>query len=292
MIDFIKLDIRHVGVQNLLNNEYIKNWERTYSDCGKVDKHVGEFEGIKFTINHSYIELSGSIHKYYNRLNRLGNQNHNIFTLGNLKWVCEDLEDKFGILPDLAKIKNVEYGLNFQIEKNPTQFINENIIAYKYHPTSEVRYYSHGGYLTRYQFAEYEVKIYDKTAQYLLDENILRFEVKTKKSRHIKFSRARTLHDLTNEETFQSLRDNLISKVKSLKIIDKIDSNDIYYLKIINPKFWEEIDKESNYKKYINMRKYKSYIEENNLITEKSKLLSFIETEFQSYIIDNEIVLL
>jgi hypothetical protein len=73
--------------------------------------------------------------------------------------------------------------------------------------------------MVQFGYSNYIIKMYDKGAQYRQPNNILRFEVKTKKMQHIQKTRIGNLEDLKDRSKLLILREILIDlfdKVQTL----------------------------------------------------------------------------
>lgn len=117
--------------------------------------------------------------------------------------------------------------------------------------------------------------------QFGRSENILRFEIKTRKMEHIKETDIRTLADLLDPEKLNKLASILLETFNGLMIVDKpekvlTEKEKETYRNGINPKYWESImpdskdyrdgSKHPEYK-----RRYKKY---NRELIEFTRLLS------------------
>ncbi len=285
MIDFIKIDISHVSESNLLWNPLLKDgWSSSvHRATGNVRyPYECNYQGLKFTfLSNEYRELSGSLHKYYNLVDSDKNHNFNQFGLENIRWVIAELERQFELSAELCRIKNIEFGVNLLVDSHPKELIQRNVIAYKNHHITELKTYGTKGLYTEHESTEYYIKVYDKTSQYRLDKNILRFEVKTKKSRHVADCQIRTLADICDREKLLLLSDKLRKALNHMKIVDESDlevfssgKERLDYQNFINPKYWEKVATLDKDEAYRANKRFKGLLKKYKLLRVKDSLLT------------------
>lgn len=216
MFDFVKTSNQYLDIQKLNLNPLLKFDLEVNSDY-EIEKRIAEYQNLKFKItDEKYININGSLHKYFNN----GNHNYNDFGIIQLVEVLSDLYIKFDINPFLTPLNNLEFGVNVIIPFKTNSFLN-SIISYK-GKEYEIERYNGKGYLLRFSFDHYELKIYNKGYQYNQDENILRFEIKVRKmeyfrARNIEIKR---LSDLLNPGIYPRLKDCLLKAFSELVIYD------------------------------------------------------------------------
>lgn len=183
----------------LLNNPLLDFTEIKLSKSGMGDiiEQRSEYKGLKFIIKESgYIELQGSLHKYFND----GLHNYNDFTFDDLQDVLNDLENKFGIVLNQSVVRNIEFGVNLMDYITTVIILN----ALKLHKNKPFQT-QYGNNYKQVKRRGYFVKAYNKGKQNKLKRQIFRFEIKSIRSEyHNKFG-VYTLHDLTNKELFNKL---------------------------------------------------------------------------------------
>lgn len=246
MYDFAKTEIKSILPNDLLNHtslNFLTPINRITGDF--IDEQSADYNGLKFIIkNDRYIKLNGSFHKHMNN----GDHNHNDFTINDFVEVLISLSAKFNINPFLDILHNLEFGVNILCPFNVQMFLNA-IISYKGKEYNKEKY-NGKGCLLRFEFDQYELKIYDKGFQYGLDENILRIEIKVKKMEYFNSkSRSIGIHnyaDLLNPDKIKTLSTHLLNAIKELLIddetinVDKIESrlDRELLLNGRNPKYW------------------------------------------------------
>ena len=137
------------------------------------------------------------------------------------------------------------------------------------------------------------VKIYDKGAQYNLNENILRFEIKSKRSEFLKSTSIKTIEDLKIRRKLHSLKKILYKTFNNILIIDPIDEIDFNegdknkIIQYLNPNylqlpkaiitFYRDPEYERKRKKcYRERKKFNNLIDKYNLMKTKKMLFNMI----------------
>ncbi len=253
MFDFVKTNITQNIKSELLNNSLL-SFVRTSDSEGVVLKEIAEYKNFKFIIGERFVNVNGSLHKYYNN----GQHNYNNFTILNLVEVLSDLSIKFDINPLLSTLHNLEFGVNVILPFDVNMFLN-SILSYK-GKEYEKETYNGKGYLLRFPFDNYHLKIYNKSFQYELTSNVLRFEIKVKKMEYFKRNNIElsTLSDLLKNTIYNDLKNLLLEAFNELLIYDNtiklkgLPAKEKQLLKDgSNPKYWIELrEKDKNKFKY------------------------------------------
>lgn len=243
MIDYTKVTI--VGknfANNLLKNKELDWRTEVQDDTGEIIKHTSRYKDcFNFYVYPSgYSIIRGSLHK----LKEEGYHNYSQFSFSEASSTIENLMTKFNILPEDANLTQFEFGVNVLMPYQPKHFL-KRIIAYKNQLPSIDRN-NLKKYVVRFENTEFEIKIYCKTSQYLLSENILRFEVKSKAKRflHDKFLK---LTDLALIDNYKFLEEVLLHSFEELLIIEDFNKklltkreNKIYET-VSNPILWDSL---------------------------------------------------
>jgi len=207
MIDFIKLSsrINSTQVANLKNridfngsyNESTGEPETILSNGKKVSyRSKASIKNIKIELfPNGYIELAGSLHKYYND----GKHNYNQFGRKEAEIALKRLIEATGLELPFFKVDSVEVGVNL-MPPIPSDDIINNALMYKRSPF-EAKYCSDEGNYRQATLSEYWVKLYNKRLHYEkqgydIGYEILRFELKINKMRVLAKYRVFTLEDL------------------------------------------------------------------------------------------------
>lgn len=248
MIDFIKVRPHGISQEDLLNNPSLDFSTDVYINTGEIkrDRLFAEFEGLKITIKKgTYLELSGSLHRYWNRSTIAESVNYNDFKIPDIKGTVDLLCRKLRINPNDAPLHNIEFGVNLEVPFNSSHFIKKCIIDYKGDPGS-IGKFNGTGYLRRFEMSNYYIKIYDKGLHQNQSNNILRLEIGTKKMEHIRDSGIKTLIDICDATKLKILGMKLQNAFGKLLMCDHINAPATLnkeerriFSSGINPKYWE-----------------------------------------------------
>jgi hypothetical protein len=186
---------------------------------GEVKEHIkqAKYNNLDIQIIHDkFINLKGSLHKYFNS----ANHNHNDFTLIDSFNTIKDLCQRFAINPFNTVLHNLEFGVNVNLPFETKVFL-DSIIRYK-SKDYELEQFNGRGYLLRFSFDQYELKIYDKGLQYLLKDNTLRFELKVRKMHYLesKGININNYVDLFHAGNIEKLKQLLLNAFNDLLIYD------------------------------------------------------------------------
>jgi len=113
MIDFIKIAYRNPNIQKIREHPLL-DWEQiVHIRTGEVKEYRAIYNGLTFQIiNYQYLNISGSLHKYWNSSQGGGLQNYNDFTFSDLTGVIMELCRSFDLLPENCLLENIEFGVN------------------------------------------------------------------------------------------------------------------------------------------------------------------------------------
>ena len=253
MDDFIKLLNVATNLEKLLANPILKNYWHTdvMTNDGDVKKETAEYLGLIFTVKNENLQLAGSIHKYRNN----GKHNYDDFSCNDAIEVIEGLCNDFEIDPYRTEVNNLEVGVNV-ILPFPVRLVLDNLVTYKGDCfTKEVE---NGIRFYQCKKTQFYIKIYDKSLQYNLPNNVLRFEIKVIRKQY--FERYKIpiywLSDLMNPDIYPQLAELLTATFKDILFNDnRIDVKDLnaterlIYYKGSNPNTWEGKSKTEREKK-------------------------------------------
>lgn len=227
MIDYIKTSIQTTP-EYLLSNPNLNFGANTNLQTGEVLNNrygyitqVAQFGAMQISIstntqtNYTKIELSGSIHKHTQQ-----GTNYSKFTYNDICNAIHAICEITQLQPDKFIIRHIEYGVNINTAHSPANLL-KSIIAYK-GKGYEIREYKGNGYMKRFCLSQYDVKIYDKSKQYNLPFDVLRYELKVFKMQV--FARQnihlQTFTDLLNFDTYTQLHATLIESIGNLYMFD------------------------------------------------------------------------
>lgn len=267
---------------NLKTGELISysNRRRNKGDRSTREEKVAVYRDLTISlVNDTYINLQGSYHESF-----CNGENYSDFNLTGLFTVIQDLHIKFNFNPLFDVIHNLEFGVNIRLPFETKSFLR-SIISFK-GKEYELREYKGQGFMLKFSFNQYELKIYDKGFQYQLPDNILRFEIKvtTMEFLRAKGVNIRNSRDLLLKDVYSRLGDILNDFFRQLVIYD--DSIKLEELKsrertvLIegqNPKYWNNLKETNseNYKK--KLKRFRELVNKfgtNNLQTVVGELIS------------------
>lgn len=237
---------------------------------GKVSAETGEirtgkcpvakYKGLTFIDKGSVIEVKGSIHVLKND----GQHNYDIFDLSDIHLVLFELADKLSIVINNAELKNLEFGVNLEVDFPPDDFLNSVIIHKGRMFTLQsgrnmfYRECSHG---------QYFIKFYDKGLQHRLKKHVLRFELKFIKMEKVNRLGIRYLSDLLVPDKLEKLRSLLLKTYDEILIGDiNVSPDDLSHEEAMlfasghNPGYWAANVPHAN--SYAGKRKDKAYMKD------------------------------
>lgn len=208
----------------------------------KGDKLTAKSRDLKIVLYPSgMVEIKGSLHKYANN----GIHNYDAFNYERLTETIREVAKMLDTAPELLPLHNVEFGVNILLDTSPKLFMDD-VLNYRFKLT-ELRTFGGKGYLKQWVQQNYIVKLYDKKRQYLLNANVLRFEVKVMAMIHLEEVRVQTLADLLDVSKLRVLGVKLCETYKGLIIGEKLDTGQMsrpeqrIYEQGMNPNFWRDL---------------------------------------------------
>ena len=268
MIDFIKIKITDEALINQVWNNEILEYD------GKSEKRFNDelkelvkkkYKNLYFTKYQDRIEISGSLHYFFNN----GNHNSNDFSVKDCINTIMQIRDLFMLDLEKCKLINLEYGVNII----PSIDVEDLVHNMMYHEKRQFnRPTKHFYYKIAGNEAYKQIKAYNKSVQFpSLCNNTFRFEVKSKQSKYINSLDLFTLNDLAVTGTYNRLMEELIKEWDNVLLFDLSKNIDKKYL---NTYFWEDILKNGCRNKFNNQKKrYYEKLGINNLHAQIRKIL-------------------
>ena len=258
MIDFIKLSSRlnttqMADLKNRIDfngsyNESTGEPEKILANGKKVSyRTTGWTNNMKLVLfPKGHIEVSGSLHKYYND----GKHNYNQFGRKEAVIASKRLIKATGLELPLFKVDSVEVGVNL-MPPVPSDDIINNALMYKRRPF-EAKYCTDEGNYRQATLSEYWVKFYNKRLHYEIQGydigyEILRFELKINKMRVLAKYRVFTLEDLI--DNIEDIARDLLPKAwKEVLLYDPTMNKQTKEktIKYANVNFWRGIAGKNN----------------------------------------------
>lgn len=171
-IDFVKCKVIGLSLDHFKQNMNLIEYESKKENKSKYLYYSKNNIKIKYFVDSGLITLSGSLHKYFND----GLHNHNQFTHENYLNALERLKNDFAVSPENLYIQTLEYGVNI---KPPirTKEILDNLLMHR-QTESETKINNIRGHYKQFKHDKYIIKAYDKSKQFKLKSELLRFEIK------------------------------------------------------------------------------------------------------------------
>ncbi|MDC0102811.1 hypothetical protein OAI68_00170 [Flavobacteriaceae bacterium] len=259
MIDFIKLSSRLSSTQVADLRNKIDFFESINGSTGEPEtilpngekvsyRSIGWTKNMKLVLfPKGYVEVSGSLHKYYNN----GKHNYNQFSIKKAEIALKRLIEVTGLQLPYYKVRSVEVGVNL-MPPIPSDDIINNALMYKRKPFEAKHRNDEGNYI-QVKLYEYLVKLYNKRLHYEkqgynIGHEILRFELKINKMRMLAKYRVFTLEDLLNN-IGDIAKDILPKAWMEVMLYDPTMNKQTKEktIKYANVNFWRGIAKERSY---------------------------------------------
>lgn len=224
MIDFVKFRIPNLN-QDKLEEKFEFTQEVSIKTAEFVGPKKAQYRNLLIKIFRNHIEISGSIHKFWNIITLNEEQNHDRFKYTQLENCLDHLAEELYFDLSMGNIMNMEYGVNIVTPKNPTRILKENLKAYDYIPLEDANQCSKKGYLVEFILSNYFVKVYDKGRQFKLPKNLMRLEIRTRKSVDLHKTNIQNLADLKNRTKLVKLGQLLDERISKLLIVNKAQSD-------------------------------------------------------------------
>lgn len=224
MIDFIKFDLPVIYQHRIRKFPFLEFKSEVNLKTGElIPLETAKYHCLKIKVNPYQVEISGSLHKFWNSINGKGEQNYDDFNFIEARMAILLLAHTFQFHPQDANILNMEFGVNVRLNIVVDDLLKTRLSSFKYQRPSQINYYDGKGNYVEFAKSEYYLKVYDKGAHYKLDEQILRVEVKTKKSVVLARMGIESLYDLLEPLYYFKLKNELLKKVTDLVILDSLD---------------------------------------------------------------------
>ncbi|MEI6410262.1 MAG: hypothetical protein WCR52_12820 [Bacteroidota bacterium] len=251
-------DLEFKGVTNLRTGELLPEARRA------------EYNGLLFKIAPSTIEpgqfrcyLQGSLHRFAND----GGPNDGAFSFDQVRATIRELETRFGIDPNRARLENLEIGINIPLPFPVRKFMPTLICHYwqNYRQFSDLD--AKDPYLGKAAHRQqYSVKLYDKGKQAGTGApNVLRLEIHISKMLFLEPYKVATLADLTDPAKVAGLAMLLQKVFAGVMLYDGSAAENTLSEKERanlnnwkNPLYWLNLDKDARYN---NRQRFAAFIE-------------------------------
>ena len=259
MIDYVKIYLENINLKSLLSNKEL-DFNGGYSiTTGEIKENVliADYHFCKITVKNAksenpHILFTGSIHKFWNDLNGIKAPNFdsnkpykgfngNQFNVNNIVEVRTHLEKLFNCNAKQMIFQNIEFGVNTILNFNPNFYLKGLL----YHKNILFEF-SHSGNNAQAQHHNIIFKIYNKTYQYKMNENVLRVELKVMKMIAINFLEIKTFSDISTT-SLAKVKNMLLNRFNEVVHYDytidkkKLTKRELEAIKSYsNPRYWIE----------------------------------------------------
>lgn len=229
-----------------------KEWHtRTYSECAKHRNYYLELKYVEKRNNFSglfytncYLTLRGSLHK------SASGGNHTVFHWVDVQKEINRILTLLRLNPEDVRVLRLEMGVNILVPINAREFISKYLICYKnksFNSYNDKNGYSIGKYCQKSQTT---LKVYSKGEQYVMNDELLRFEVAFTKMQKLRGFGINTLKDLEDFHKICNLSELLLTAWDAVLLDDPtIDLDNCNLTKKErelllsgkNPRYWESL---------------------------------------------------
>jgi hypothetical protein len=242
---------------------------------------------LQISINMFSATILGSLHKYKNLLEENGEQNHDDFNFCQIQEVIRGLIKKYDIEKDTV-LTNLEFGFNLAVSKDPKTIIDNNVLMNNYKSANKNLKFKGSGDYKEFQLTDYRIKIYNKSKQYKLIDNILRVELKIIQKRLLQSLGIRCLEDLLDKKALKRLFKLFTEKFEGLIIVDDFDPKTIPEIacsklnKYMNPNFWIRIKAQKSPRQISKLKlEFASILSKYQLLETKNEIREKLYFKFQ-----------
>ena len=290
MIDGVKI------LCNLSPSDWTSNKNllfRSWADLstGEIphnSKHA-DLKGLHLSIisgnTGTFCNLRGSLPKYFNN----GENNAFDYDYSDFLTTCDLLRDDLKINPKEAVLRGFEFGVNINLPFDISA-IYEAVKSFKMNicGINKVEGKRNG---VRFDFQQYEIKIYDKGQQQTGKKSrLMRFEIVVKKMAFVKSLEIKTLADLQNTRVWVELSKILLKVWAEIIFIDKLlryklmsNHQQKKYLRFFDIHYWANLNRNTYYKAKNDLNKLQTLYEGKHnaiytLIAEKCQKLTTLSS--------------
>ncbi|MAY84181.1 MAG: hypothetical protein CMP59_08620 [Flavobacteriales bacterium] len=295
MIDNIRLFIKDPSIAKELAEQLLADLLIEDPKQGldaRTKKHElpirGKIRNLEARAFYKSALVKGSLHKFHNVLTGSGDHNYNDFSSAHLIDALNQLMKDCPLIQAL-NLTQLEFGLNIEVDEPAENIIERSVLMHKFSKQPIIETFNGEGYMKKFVYGPYTVKIYDKAKQYrneVGDKQILRFEIKFKDRRLFKVKK---VSELLEPSFIEFLMTILLDHFDKLMIVDPPDegalSKDeaLLYQQYTNPNYWNSLKGRKNRtKKYREKRKAQAFFKKHELLSTKNKLRKALEEKYKS----------
>ncbi len=290
MIDNVRLFVsdKHRFEERIENKGIMELTNKLSILTGEVMEYPkkGSDSNLQISINKNSATILGSLHKYKNLLWENGEQNYDDFNLSQIQEVILGLIKKYDIEKDTV-LTNLEFGFNLTVSNDPKTIIDSNVLMNNFKSANKNLKFSGSGDYKEFQLTDYRIKIYNKSKQFKLKDNILRVELKIIQKRMLQKLGINCLEDLLDKEVLKRIFMLFMEKFEGLIIVDDFDSNGIpdndynKLNKYTNPSYWIKVKSKKSPRVVSGLKKdFLILLAKYELLSTKKQIREKLESKF------------
>lgn len=279
MIDGVKISCDTIDARTWEKTEELEFFTSVSCATGEMmQRKEAKFKGLSFVVTRTVINpyhgfISGSLHKYKNN----GLHNSDDFTFADIVKVVEDLNNKFGLIPEKTPLHRLEIGANIELPFKAKRFI-DGAICHKGEAFNKMS--RKNGFIGCIcEHTDYDIKLYDKGTQERLNKNLLRVEIRFKRMR-ILGENIKTLLDICKEANLKHISNLFLEKIKEIIFFDKqsklkaiTEPQKLRFERYGNPYYWAGKNRDQYYKA---RQKYKELVRKYGCLDLQNLLLELL----------------
>lgn len=253
----------------------------------------GNDSNLQISINLKSTTIIGSLHKYKNLVWDNGDHNYDDFNYCHIQEIIRGLIKKYDIEKDTV-LTNLEFGFNLAVSKDPKTIIDSNVLMNNYKAPNKNLKFSGSGDYKEFQLTDYRIKIYNKSKQYKLNENILRVELKIIQKRLLRKLGVYCLEDLLDKDVLKRLFKLFTEKFEGLIIVDEFDPEIMPEMacsklnKYMNSNYWIRIKPQKSPKQISRLKlEFAGLLSKYQLLETKEEIRQGLYSKFQE-LLDSE----
>jgi hypothetical protein len=254
LIDYLKILILDVDESTLMNSDKLEFTTEVSMKTGALStKSVANYHFCRVTVFSSgRTYFSGSIHKMMNSLKGITSPNYqenqfyrgyngNDFTINDVIDAREHIVNLIGCPAEKMILENIELGVNLSLSFTPKLYLKGLL----YHQ-GKMFEFKHMGNYAQAMHQRFIMKIYNKSDQYGMNEDVIRVELKVIKSKEIEGIGVNAFSDIT-ETTLANAKGLILHRFNEVvhydytidkRMLSKTQTKLIH--RYSNPRFWIE----------------------------------------------------
>lgn len=254
-----------------------------YSEYPKI----GKLHNMDVRITKEKAFITGSLHKLNNILFFDNPHNYDDFNICEITCISDFICDSLSIDPLDTKITNLEFGFNIRVAEDP-QHILDKIIMYDFQSHTRDEKFRGRGDFKEFCTTAYSLKVYNKSKQYLLAQNILRVELKIYSKAFLNKMGVYCLGDL-DISVYRALFKVFLERFDKLIILDSLNAisslkspENNFLLQGVNPSYWLNLKRNATRNVIAHRKvKFNNMYNENYSCYIKNELRNSLITKFE-----------